>query len=159
MDTLLDMLSHRGEHLLGRVGGPLQFRLFIMPLVVTFLAIRAHLRDVREGRPTELCAFFKDPAKRRRLVRSGLQDFGKVFIVACVLDTIYQILVLRSFYLGELLIVAVGCAVVPYLLVRGPILRTARLLYRKWAGPSAPSAVTPSEDTKGRADHRLTPEP
>ena len=32
-----------------------------MPLVVTVLAIRAHLRDVREGRPTFLWAFIKDP--------------------------------------------------------------------------------------------------
>jgi hypothetical protein len=149
MDTILDILAHRGEHLIGRAGGPLNFRLVVMPLVVTFLAIRAHLRDVREGRPTVLWAFLKDPAKRRRLLRSGLKDFGKVFIVACVLDTTYQILVFRGFYPGEMLVVAVVCAIVPYFLVRGPITRLARLLYRKWAGPAHPSAVTPNEDTKG----------
>jgi len=143
MDTILDMLAHRGEHLVGRAGGPLNFRLFVMPLVVTVLAIRAHLRDVREGRPTVLWAFLRDPAKRRRLFRSGLKDFGKVFVVACVLDTTYQIMVLRSFYLGEMLVVAVVCAIVPYFLVRGPITRIARLLYRKWAGPADQSAGPP----------------
>ena len=121
-----------------------------MPTVVTILAIRAHLRDVREGRPTVLWSFFRSSTERRRLLRSGLKDIGKVFIVACVLDTTYQILVLPSFHPGEVLVVAVMCAIVPYLLVRGPVTRIARLLYRKWAGPAAQSAVTPNEDTKGR---------
>ena len=153
MDTILEMLSQRGEHLLGRLSGPLNFRLVVMPLVVTILAVRAHLRDVREGRPTVLGAFFRDPTKRRRLLRSGLKDVGKVFIVACVLDTTYQILVLRSFYPGEVLVVAVVCAIVPYVLIRGLVLRSARLLYRKWARPAAPSAVNPNEDTQVRPNH------
>jgi hypothetical protein len=148
MDTILDILAHRGEHLIGRAGGPLNFRLFVMPLVVTVLAIRAHLRDVREGRPTVLWAFLKDPIKRRRLFRSGLKDFGKVFIVACVLDTTYQILVFRGFYPGEMLVVAVVCAIVPYFLVRGPITRIARMLYRRWAGRAAQPAATTSKDTQ-----------
>ena len=153
MDSILEMLNQRGEHLLSRLIGPLNFRLVVMPLVVTILAIRAHLRDAREGRLMVLGAFFTDPTERRRLLRSGLKDFGKVFIFACVLDTTYQILVLRSFYLGEMLVVAVVCAIVPYFLIRGPVTRIARMLYRKWAGPAAPSAVSPGEDTKGRPDH------
>jgi hypothetical protein len=145
MDTILDMLSHRGEHLIGRFGGPLNFRLIIMPLVVTVLAIRAHMKDVREGRPTELGAFFKNPAKRQRILRTGLRDVGRIFIVACVLDAAYQIWVLRSFYLGELLVVAMVCAVVPYFLVRVVITRFVRMLYQKWAARK--------QTTKVRADH------
>ena len=153
MDTILEMLSQRGEHLLGRLSGPLNFRLVVMPLVVTILAIRAHLRDVREGRPTVLGAFFRDPTEQRRLLRSGLKDLGKVFIVACGLDTTYQILVLRSVHPGEVLVVAVVCAIVPYILIRGLVLRSARWLYRKWARPAAQSAVSPNEDTKAPSDH------
>jgi len=148
IDTILEMLTTRVQHLIERVDGPLQFRLIVMPLVVSVLAIRAHLRDVREGRPTVLFAFFKDPTKRRRLLRSGLKDFGKVFIVACVLDTTYQIWVLKSFYLGEMLMVAVACAIVPYFLIRGPVMRIAHALYRKWAKPGGPKA-----ETKDRHDH------
>jgi hypothetical protein len=148
VETFLEMLSSRVENLFGRFSGPLNFRLVIMPLVVTFFAVRAHLRDVREGRPTVLGAFFMDPAKRQRLLRSGLKDFGKVFVVACVLDTTYQILVLRSFYPGEMLLVAVVCAIVPYWLVRGLILRSARLLYRKWAGRAGQAATNPKDDPK-----------
>jgi hypothetical protein len=128
------MLFHRGEHLLGRAGGPLNFRLVIMPTVVTLLALRADWKDAREGRPAFLGAFITDPVERRRLFRMALKDIGRVFLVAIVLDTAYQLMVFRWVYPGEVLVVAVVCAIVPYVLVRGPITRLARLLYRKWAG-------------------------
>ena len=134
MDAVFDTLSGVYQHILGRATGPLNFRLVVMPIVVTVLAVRAHLRDVREGRPTELGAFFKDPAKRRRLLRSGLTDVGKVFVTAVVLDTTYQLIVFRWVYPGEVLFIAVVCAVVPYALVRGLIMRTLRLLFGKRAG-------------------------
>ncbi|MEJ2577362.1 MAG: hypothetical protein P8106_12010, partial [Gammaproteobacteria bacterium] len=133
MDTFLDTISRSVEQLLGRASGPLHFRLFVMPIVVTILAIRAHLRDVREGHPIYLGAFFTSPTERRRLLRSGLEDFGRVFIIACVLDTTYQILVLRAFYPVQMLIVAVACAIVPYFLIRGPVTRLVYALRRRGA--------------------------
>lgn len=153
MDTIFEMLTHRGVHLLGRAIGPLHFRLVIMPLVVTILAIRAHLRDVREGRPTVLWALLRDPTERQRLFRSSLKDFGKVFIVACVLDTTYQIWVLRSFYPGEMLVVAVVCAIIPYFLIRGPVTRIARLLHRKWTGQANQSTAKTQKDTEPRPEN------
>lgn len=133
MDAVLEALSRSMEQLLGRAGGPLHFRLFVMPIVVTILAIRAHLKDVREGKPVFMWAFLTDPTERRRLFRSGLKDFGKVFVVAGVLDTTYQLLVFRTFYPLQMVIVAVACAIVPYFLIRGPVTRIALLLHRKWA--------------------------
>ena len=44
---------------------------------------------------------------------------GKLFLVAVVLDVIYQIIVLHGVYAGQLLIVATTLAIVPYLVVRG----------------------------------------
>ena len=133
MDGFLDFLVRGAERLIARADGPLHFRLVVMPLVVTFLALRAHRRDVREGRPTRLGAFFTDPAARTRLVRSALKDIGRVFVVAVVMDTAYQLWVFRWVYPVQLLIVAVACAIVPYVLVRGPITRLVRLLFRKKA--------------------------
>jgi len=134
MDAIVEALSRMYGQILGRGTGPLNFRLVVMPIVVSVLAVRAHLRDVREGRPTELWAFLKDPAERRRLFRSGLRDFGKVFIVAVVLDTMYQLLVFGWVYPAEVLFIAVMCAVVPYFLVRGPVTRVARTLLGKRSG-------------------------
>jgi len=134
MDAIVEALSRMYGQILGRGTGPLNFRLVVMPIVVSVLAVRAHLRDVREGRPTALWAFVKDPAERQRLFRSGLRDFGRVFIVAVVLDTTYQLLVFGWVYPAEVLFIAVMCAVVPYFLVRGPVTRVARTLLGKRSG-------------------------
>jgi hypothetical protein len=82
-----------------------------------------------------LGASITDPTERRRLVRMAVKDVGRIFIVAIVLDITYQLVVLRWVYPGEVLVVAVACAVVPYVLVRGPITRLVRRLYRNPGGP------------------------
>jgi len=146
MDAILDMLSRSVDQLFARLTGPLNFRLVVMPTVVTILAIRAHLRDVKEGKPIYLGAFLTSPTERRRLFRSGLKDFGRVFIIACVLDTTYQLLVFRAFHPGEMLIVAVVCAIVPYFLVRGPITRLVHILRRRWRGAAEPTTTTVKPD-------------
>ena len=142
------------EQLLGRAGGPLHFRLFVMPTVVTILAIRAHRRDIREGRPTVLWAFIRNPAERRRLFREWLKDFGRIFIVACVLDITYQIVVLRGFHPIEMLIVAVACAIVPYFLIRGPVTRIAHLLHRRWMGTGDQSTANPKKDPESPPENQ-----
>jgi len=150
MNAILQLISRGVDELLGRASGPLHFRLFMMPTVVTILAIRADLRDAREGRPALLGAFITNPAERRRLFCSALIDIGRVFIVAVVLDTTYQLFVLRSIHVIQLLIVAVGCAIVPYVLVRGPITRLARLLYQKKAPPIKALVAGATTDTQRR---------
>jgi hypothetical protein len=47
----------------------------------------------------------------------------KVFILAVVIDVIYQWIVFRWIYPGEALIVAPLLAFIPYLLLRGPVRR------------------------------------
>jgi hypothetical protein len=128
MDVFAE-LSRAVEQLVARASGPLNFRLVVMPTVVTILAVLADRRDAREGRPAPLGAFFTDPVERQRLLRMALKDIGRVFVVAIVLDTIYQLWVFRWVYPGEVLVVAVACAIVPYVLVRGPIIRSIRWLF------------------------------
>ena len=135
------MLSRGVEHLVGRFSGSLNFRLFIMPAVVTVLAIRAGLRDAREGKTPYL----------RQIFHSGVKDVGRIFIVAVVLDTAYQLFVLRAFYPGQVIIVAVACALVPYVLIRGPVTQIARLFYKQKVGLENGSADTAST-TPANAD-------
>jgi hypothetical protein len=130
MDALLELITNGYEQLLGRAGGPLHFRLVFMPTMVTILAIRAGLRDAREGHPAFPGGVFTNPGDRRRILRSGLRDIGKIIVFAIVLDTTYQLFVLRWFYPGQLLIVVVACTIVPYLLIRGPVTHLARALGR-----------------------------
>src|SRR3954452_21688792 len=121
-----EILQRVWEKLVGRASGPMNFRLIVQPLMASLLAIRAGVRDARDGRPAFFWAALSDPAYRPELLQQGWKDVGKVFILAIVLDSIYQLIVHRGVYLLELLITAFVLAIVPYVLVRGPVNRIAR---------------------------------
>lgn len=109
-----------------RLGGPLDFRFFLQPAIALFFGIRDGLRDAQVGARPYFWAIFTDPAERRPLVRHGWKSIAKVVAVALVLDVAYQLLVLRFVYPVEALVVAIGLAILPYLLSRGPINRIVR---------------------------------
>jgi hypothetical protein len=125
-----DILRRFWHDLIGRSTGPLHFRLILQPAMATLLAIRAGLADARQGRPAFFWAAITNPAHRRELLRNGWKDVGKVFMLAAVLDLIYQLIVHRGVYLGEVIVVAATLAIGPYILLRGPVNRIAR----KFAG-------------------------
>ena len=50
---------------------------------------------------------------------------------AIIMDAIYQWIVQKWIYPGELIIVAIVLALVPYLLIRGPVNRIARRFMRR----------------------------
>ena len=116
------------QNLYARLTGPMNLRFFIQPTVATILAIRAGLRDAHQNRPPFLWAVLWSPAHRRELSRQGWKDVGKVFVIAAILDVVYQLIVHRGVYLLELLITAVTLAILPYILIRGPISRIGRIV-------------------------------
>ena len=155
MDAILEILNRGVEQLLGRASGPLHLRLVIMPTVVTILAIRAGLKDAREGQLAFLWGIIAKPAERRRRLLAGWKDITRIFIIAIVLDTAYQLMVLQAFYVVQTLIVAVACAIVPYVLFRGPTTRLARALSGKKAGPTnSEPAAKETENTEGSPEDR-----
>jgi hypothetical protein len=128
-----ELLTRVWENLIGRAHGPLTFRLLLQPAIAIYFATRAGLRDAREDRAPYFWALIYDPAHRREMLRQGWRDVGKIFVIAVVLDVIYQLLVVRWIYTGETLIVATVLALIPYLLIRGLVTRIARLALRKSA--------------------------
>ncbi len=126
MDAILEMLSRGIEQLRGRASDPLHLRLVLMPTVVTIIAIRAGIRDARDGQPAFLWGLITRPAQRKERLLSARSHISRILLVACVLDTIYQVAFLRAFYPIQVFIVAIGCAILPYVLIRGPANRIAR---------------------------------
>jgi hypothetical protein len=114
------------QEITARPDGPLALRFYLQPVVATALALRDGIRDARGGRPPYLFTIVKDKAQRREFVRDGWRSIGKVFIIAVVLDLIYQIIVLKGLRPVEGLLIAVVLAIVPYALLRGPVNRIAR---------------------------------
>lgn len=113
------MFSRGWDQLIERDHGPLFFRFICQPLVAMIFAVRAGRRDAREHRPAFFWRVVGDPTRRRALLRELWKDVGKLFLVAVVLDIIYQIIVLRWIYPVQTLIVATALAIVPYLIFRG----------------------------------------
>jgi hypothetical protein len=118
-----DFVTRVFTDLVGRVEGPMKLRLIIQPLVAVFFAVRAGLRDAREGRPPYFWALAFDAGDRRQLLGQGWRDIAKLFVAAVILDVIYQFIALHTVYLGEAIVVAILLAIIPYLLVRASVTR------------------------------------
>jgi hypothetical protein len=119
------------EGLLARLNGPMSFRFLLQPLMALFFAYRDGKRDAREGSPPYVWALFANPEHRREMLRSGWKGVGKVFVIAVILDAIFQYIAFGGLQLrGGAFIAGVLLAIIPYLLMRGPL---NRFLSRKAA--------------------------
>ena len=121
-----ELLARVLENLVGRVDGPLKFRLLLQPAMAILFAIRDGRKDAREGRAPYFWAIFTQSLHRKELLQEGWKAVGKVFVIATVIDLIYQLIALRWLYPGEALLVAFILACIPYLLIRGPVNRLVR---------------------------------
>jgi len=120
------VLTRVAENLVARVTGPMKFRLLLQPTMATFFAIRDGLKDARECKPPYFWGLFTDKRERESMLQNGWKSVGKVFILAVVLDVVYQLIEHRwTIYPGEAVLVAIILAIVPYLLIRGPVNRIA----------------------------------
>ena len=90
-----DLLARTWEQLAGRVGGPFTFRFVLQPTVAVLLAVRAEWTHAR-----------------------AWKDLPRLCVVAVVLDTIYQLLMLDRLHPLQAVLVVGGLAVVPYAIAR-----------------------------------------
>ena len=119
-----DIFARIWENLADRVSGPMWFRTILQPAVAVLFAVRDGLNDARLGRPPYLWKIITNyGGHRRELIRGGWAAIAKVFFMAMLIDAIYQFIVQRWIYPLEVVIVAILLAVVPYILVRGPLNR------------------------------------
>jgi hypothetical protein len=120
------MILRALTNIAARVGGPMTFRIILQPLMAALFAFRDGLRDARADRPPYLWTIITDPSQRADLIRHGWAAVGRVFILAIVMDVIYQLIVESWIYPLETITVAILLAVIPYLLIRGPVNRLVR---------------------------------
>jgi hypothetical protein len=114
------------ENLIDRVSGPMKLRVILQPLMASIFAIMAGLKDAKLGKAPYFWSLFTNPASRIDILKDGWKDVSKVFILALILDMVYQVIVLRFIYPGEAIFVAFVLAILPYLILRGLITRIAR---------------------------------
>ena len=120
-----DLLHRFWDELIGRADGPLTLRLILQPAMAAIFAIRSGLRDGREGRRPYLATLLRDPEHRGKLLREGWKDVGKIFVIAMVLDGVYQIIAIHRIRPLQIVLVPIFLALIPYAILRGPVSRLA----------------------------------
>ncbi len=133
MDAFLDYLQRFGSDLLGRTEGPMTFRFFLQPTMAFIAALHDGLEDARLGRSPYLVRIATSPhAERMQSFREGVTAVTRVLLLGVAMDVIYQFKVFGGFpYPIEAFVMAVLLALVPYLLLRGPVARVARWWTRR----------------------------
>ena len=122
-----ELFARVWENLGDRVSGPMWLRLVLQPIVASIFALRGAVTDAREEKRAFFWTVLTDGEHRRDMIREGWSAIAKVFVMAMVMDVIYQLIVQRWIYPGEVVIVAFLLAVVPYILIRGPVNRLLRV--------------------------------
>ncbi len=120
--------------LVERPGGPMTFRFILQPVMATIAALHDGVDDARTGRAPYFWTLLTKPSERLGRLGEGLVATARVLLLGLVMDSVYQLVEFESFYPAEAVIVAIVLAFLPYLLLRGPIARVARLWIH---GPSA----------------------
>lgn len=117
-----------------RPGGPMSFRFLLQPTMAFIAALHDGLRDARDHRTPYLRAILSNPAQCSDRLREGLFATARIVLLGIGMDAVYQWRVLDTFYPGEALLVALLLAMLPYLLLRGPISRIARRFVHSSSG-------------------------
>jgi hypothetical protein len=125
-----DILARVAQNLFDRIDGPMGIRLVIQPIMATILATRDGIKDASQYHPPYGLSLLLEPEHRGHRLRDGWRSIRKVFFVALGVDVVYQLIQLHWVYLSEALIIAQVVAVVPYVLIRGPVNRLVRMLRR-----------------------------
>ena len=131
-----ELLKRFWPDLIGRVHGPLTFRLVLQPLSAALIACRAGLRDARSGRPAYAWAIITNPVDRRELLHEGWRELTKVFAIAVIIDLIYEIIVFREIHPLQSLVVAAVLALLPYPFIRGLMNRIICRWRQSHGGPA-----------------------
>ncbi len=119
------------ENLFGRLDGPLHFRFILQPLMAILFSTLDGMKDTKNGKPAYFWAVIWDPEHRRELLKDGWKHVGKIFIIAAILDIVYQLKVHHWIYPGEMLITAFVLAIVPYVVLRGPVNRIVTMFKKE----------------------------
>jgi len=119
-------ITEIGSDLIGRLHGPFAFRFVLQPVMATVFAVRDGVLDAYEGKPAYLWSVLKHPDGRGELLRQGLRHDLRIIVLGVVMELLYEVIVFKRIQPLQLVVVVLGLAFVPYLILRGPANRIAR---------------------------------
>ncbi len=129
----LDTFRRILRNLADRPSGRVSFRFILQPSMAAIAAIHDGRKDARAGRSPYFRTVLLSTHERIARLREGLNATARIILLGLGMDVMYQVLVLKTFYPAEALIIALLLAFVPYLLLRGLVARFSR-----WCRAGAP---------------------
>ena len=131
----LDVHQRMWRHVVDRPGGPMSFRFLLQPTMAFLAALHDGIGDARSGRTPYFHKLLTDPQHFGGHLNEALVATSRIVLLALGMDAIYQAMVLKTFYPGEMVLLALLLALLPYILLRGPIARIAG----RWQARKNPS--------------------
>ena len=126
----LDTIERLFRQVAARPGSPMSFRFILQPAMAAIAAIHGARKDMRLGRPPYMWTLLHRPQERLGRLRAAANATARIILLGLVMDTIYQVIVLERFYPVEAVVIALLLAFVPYVVLRGLLLR----IMRRWRG-------------------------
>ena len=114
------------QQLIDRPTGPMAFRFILQPVMAADCRDALRHRRRKVGTFSLFWTLLSNPLERFGRLNEGLISTARIIFLGLSMDLVYQLIVLKTFYPGEAVIVAIALALVPYALLRGPIARIAR---------------------------------
>lgn len=117
-----------------RHSGPMSFRLILQPVMSLIYAVIAGVKDAKAGRQhfvIDGLILGKTKRTRKDLLKELWKDVGKVFILAVIMEVIFEIIEFKTVHPLEVIRVSFFLAIVPYLIFRGPVERIVSLFMKK----------------------------
>jgi len=111
--------------LIDRLHGPFSFRFVLQPVMAAIYAVRDGVLDAYEGKPAYFWNVLTHSGRRAQLA-TAIHRVLRLIVLGVVMDVLYQLIVFKTIYLVQLVVIVLGLAFVPYVLLRGPINRIAR---------------------------------
>ena len=109
-----------------RPGGPMTFRFILQPCMAAIAAFHDGVKDARLGRSPYLWSLLTTPNESPGRLHEGLIATARIILLGLAMDAVYQAIVLKTFYPGEMVLIAILLAFLPYVLLRGPFARLVR---------------------------------
>ena len=121
-----EVLARIWQNLLDRPGGPMVFRFVLQPIMASIAALRDGIGDARARRPAFFWSVLSMPGERMARLDQALIATARIILLGLAMDSIYQFIEFDAFHPAEAVIIALLLAFVPYLLLRGLVMRAAR---------------------------------
>jgi hypothetical protein len=130
MEESMDMIVRGWNNFLARPDGAMHIRFFIQPALASLIAIHAGWKDASVGRPPFLWGAFMNIGYQRKFFHQGWKDLRIALAIGTTIDIIYQLLTVQWIYPLELIFTVTLLVIVPYMLLRDPVNRIARMFIK-----------------------------